>query len=758
MAQASGINLAVHGMNCAACVRHVENALTSIDGVQEAFVNLATAKAYVTLEPNVHVESHDLIQAIEKKGFGAQELTAENELNAPAANQLALQKEAQTKKRQFIVALVLSLPVFITDMGSHLIPPFAHWLHATINPSTIALTQFVLATLVILFPGRDFFTLGFKSLFDRSPDMNSLVAIGAGSAWLYSVIALFMPHLLPAGANHLYFEAAAVVITLILLGKYMEARAKGQTGEAINSLLKLQSATARVYRDDKWLDLPIDQIHVGDRILVRAGEAIPLDSVVIKGQSHVNEAMITGESMPINKNINDHVIGGTINGNATLEIQATKLATNSTLANIIRLVESAQSTKLPVQNVVDNVTAWFVPTVLVFAILVFFGWWLWGPSLNYAVVNAVAVLIVACPCAMGLAVPTSIMVSTGRAAQLGVLFRQGDALQLLAEIKMVAFDKTGTLTLAKPVLDELVLIDEIDENSLLADIASLQQHSEHPIATAIVEAAQAKELNFTQPEDFVTHTGMGVSAQVKNLHYFLGSQRLMENQGIKPNDSQKNQFELFAQQGKTPVYIARDKTLVGVLAIVDALRPEAHTAIEQLHAQGIKTAMITGDHTLTAHYVAKELGIDVVYAQTEPSDKAKIVQQLQTNYGKIAFVGDGINDAPALAQADIGIAVGAGTDVAIESANIVLLNNDLRTTSGAVSLSKATLRNIKQNLFWAFAYNIALIPLAGGLLLLMTGHVFSPVYSAVAMALSSVFVVFNALRLKRINPNENLHN
>lgn len=754
MTKPSGINLAVHGMSCAACVRHVENALTAIEGVDTAFVNLANAKAYVTFKDGAQVASSALIAAIEKKGFDAQELTAANELNAPAANQKALQKEAHTKKNQFTVALILSLPVFITDMGSHLIPPFAHWLHSTIAPNTINLMQFVLATLVIVFPGRDFFTLGFRALFNRSPDMNSLVAIGAGSAWLYSVVALFMPRLLPAGAHHMYFEAAAVVITLILLGKFMEARAKGQTGEAINSLLELQSASARVYRNENWIDLPIDQINVGDRILVRAGEAIPIDSVVIKGQSHVNEAMITGESMPVNKGMDDYVIGGTINGNATLEIQATQVSSNSTLANIIRLVESAQATKLPVQNLVDNITAWFVPIVLVIATLVFFGWWFWGPGLNYAVVNAVAVLIVACPCAMGLAVPTSIMVSTGRAAQLGVLFRQGDALQLLAEINMVAFDKTGTLTLAKPVVDEMLLADDMDENSLLADMASLQQHSEHPIATAVVDAAQAKQLSLTAPEDFITHTGMGVSAKIRGQHYYLGSQRLMENQRITPSEVQKNSFEQFAQQGKTPIYVAKDGVVVAVLAIVDAIRPEAKEAIDQLHAQGIKTAMITGDHTLTAHHVAEELGIDVVYAQTQPSDKAKIVQQLQVNHGKTAFVGDGINDAPALAQADIGIAVGAGTDVAIESASIVLLNNDLRTTSAAVTLSQATLRNIKQNLFWAFAYNIALIPLAGGLLLLLTGHVFSPIYSAIAMALSSVFVVSNALRLKRINPKK----
>lgn len=748
MTQSTGINLAVHGMNCAACVRHVENALKSVDGVEAAFVNLANAKAYVTLQPDGHVQEELLVKAIEKKGFNAHVLTAENELTAPAAAQQALNKEAQKKKHQFIFAAILSLPVFITDMGSHLIPPFAHWLHSHITTTQLGMWQFVLATLVILFPGRDFFTLGMKALCSRSPDMNSLVAIGAGSAWLYSIVALFTPQFLPIGANHLYFEAAAVVITLILLGKYLEARAKGQTGEAITRLLKLQSHTARVHRKEQWVDLPIDQIAVGDRILVRAGEAIPIDAIVLEGQSHVNEAMITGESMPITKNPNDSVIGGTINGNATLTIQATHVSSQSTLANIIRLVESAQATKLPVQNKVDAVTAWFVPIVLLVAAVVFMGWWLAGPSLNYAVVNAVAVLIVACPCAMGLAVPTSIMVATGRAAQLGVLFRQGDALQQLAQTRVVAFDKTGTLTQAKPVLYDFLLDDGVNENQLLADIASLQQYSEHPIATAIVTAAKDKGLALSQPKNMITHTGMGVSAEINALHYYLGSARLLENQDIHPSHTQKRHYEALAEQGKTPVYIACNQQVIGVLAVVDALRPEAVEAIAQLHAQGIKTAMITGDHTLTAHYVAEQLNIDVVYAQTQPGDKAKIVQQLQQHYGKTAFVGDGINDAPALAQADIGIAVGAGTDVAIESANVVLLNNDLRTSGTAIALSQATLRNIKQNLFWAFAYNIALIPLAAGLLLALTGHLFSPIYSALAMAFSSVFVVSNALRLK----------
>lgn len=753
MTQQEGVQLAVHGMNCAACVRHVENALKAIEGVDQAFVNLATAKAYVTLAPHATVAHTTLIQAIQKKGFEAQLLDESNELNAPAENQKALAKEAQQKKQAFLLALILTLPVFISDMGSHLIAPFAHWLHQQISPYALGLMQASLATLVMVVPGRDFFLLGFNALWQRQPDMNSLVAVGAGSAWLYSMVALFAPFLLPAGANHLYFEAAAVVITLILLGKYLEARAKGQTGEAINQLLRLQSRFARVWRQEQWLDLPIDEIIIGDRILVRAGETIPLDGKILQGQSHVNEAMITGESMPVYKSTEDTVIGGTLNGNGPLEIHVTHLANQSTLATIIRMVESAQATKLPVQNHVDRITAWFVPTVLAIAGAVFIGWAIWGPGLNYAVVNAVAVLIVACPCAMGLAVPTSIMVATGRAAQLGVLFRQGDALQQLASVQLIAFDKTGTLTLAQPVVQDLFFNEGIDATRTLSHIASLQQHSEHPIATALVNAAQAKSLPLSAPSQFHTHTGLGVSAQVEQHHYYLGSAALMAQQGLQPSAAQKNQFEQLAEQGKTVIYVARDQDIIGVIAIMDAIRPEAAAAIQQLHQLGIKTAMITGDHILTAHHVANALSIDVVYAQTQPGDKAQIIKQLQANYGTVAFVGDGINDAPALAQADVGIAVGAGTDVAIESANVVLLNNDLGTTSAAVRLSQATLRNIKQNLFWAFAYNIALIPLAAGLLLWLTGHVFSPVYSALAMAFSSVFVVTNALRLKRLRVN-----
>ncbi|HLS17940.1 MAG TPA: heavy metal translocating P-type ATPase [Paenalcaligenes sp.] len=747
----NAVQLSVQGMNCAACVRHVERALTELAGVKLASVNLATAKAYVELEPTHPAAVTDMIAAIDKKGFHATEITADNKEEVFAATQTALHDEAETKKKNFFIALILSLPVFITDMGAHLIPGFGDWLHSFITARSLAYFQFVLTTLVILFPGWSFFSLGFRALAQRAPDMNTLVAIGAGSAWLYSTFATVAPQLLPEGAAHLYFEAAAVVITLILLGKYFEARAKGQTGAAIQELLSLQSASARIYRDGNWQILPIDQLRIDDEILVQPGETVAADGVVIDGVGHINEMMITGESMPVRKEIGDEVIGGTLNGSSSIRVKVTHLPQESVLANIIRLVENAQENKLPVQALVDKITLWFVPVVLAIAAASFIYWAFISSQggLSIAVVNAVAVLIVACPCAMGLATPTSIMVGTGRAAKTGVLFRQGQALQQLAQVKNVAFDKTGTLTIGEPTLSHLELADGLNKEDVLSDLAAVQSHSEHPIALAIVAAAKERNLRWDEPSAFQALTGLGVEAKVNNHHYLLGSADLMAAQQID-TDRFTERFNAWAKQGQTPVYIARDQKLIGVLTINDPIREEAKEVIKWLTDNHIKSTMITGDHPLTAQYVADRLGISGVYAQTKPDDKASIVKMLQAQDGLTAFVGDGINDAPALAQSDIGIAIGGGTDVAIESADVVLLGAKLSHIFTGIQLARLTLRNIKQNLFWAFAYNVALIPLAAGALFYFSGHLFSPIYSAIAMALSSVFVVSNALRLRYI--------
>jgi len=751
MTTANRVQLSVQGMNCAACVRHVEQALNAVDGVESASVNLATAKAYVELNGAAPQIITTLIEAIDKKGFHAAEITDDNKQEVMAADQQALREEAEKKKKNFFIALVLSLPVFISDMGAHMIPGFGQWLHQLIPAQLLAYGQFALTSLVILYPGRDFFTYGFRALWQKAPDMNTLVAIGAGSAWLYSTVATFTPHWLPVGAVHLYFEAAAVVITLILLGKYFEAKAKGQTGTAIQELLSLQSATARILRNGIWEVLPIEALKINDKVLIQPGETIPADGLIVEGVGHINEMMITGESMPIRKGEGEEVIGGTLNGATSLKIKVTHLPQESVLANIIRLVENAQDNKLPVQALVDKITLWFVPVVLVIA-AVSFTYWAFittGANLSIAVVNAVAVLIVACPCAMGLATPTSIMVGTGRAAKLGILFRQGEALQQLAEVKNVAFDKTGTLTIGAPTLSHLELIDGLNKDEVLAQLAAVQSHSEHPIAQAVVTAAKEKKLTWVEPANFKAHTGLGVEARVGDHQYLLGSHDLMNLKEINVNKF-KERFNLWASYGQTPVFIARDGYLIGVLAIEDPIREEAKEVIHWLTKHRIKTTMITGDHPLTAKYVADKLGIAKVYAQTKPSDKAKIIKNIQTTDGLTAFVGDGINDAPALAQSDIGIAIGGGTDVAIESAQVVLLGEKLNHISTGIQLARLTLRNIKQNLFWAFAYNVALIPLAAGLLYSLSGHLFSPIYSAIAMALSSVFVVSNALRLRYI--------
>lgn len=743
------IQLSVQGMNCAACVRHVERALNELPGVALASVNLATAKAYVELEPSQNTSVENMIAAIEKKGFHATQITHDNQKEVFAATQTALQSEAESTKKNFLIALVLSVPVFITDMGAHLIPGFSEWLHSFITMRTLGYFQFLLTTLVILFPGWNFFASGFRALMQRAPDMNTLVAIGAGSAWLYSTTVTIAPQIVPQGADHLYFEAAAVVITLILLGKYFEARAKGQTGTAIQELLNLQSATARMFRQGQWHILPIDQIRIGDEILVQPGETIAADGIIVDGSGHINEMMITGEAMPVPKQAGDPVIGGTLNGATSLRIQVTHLPQDSVLANIIRLVEHAQENKLPVQALVDKITLWFVPIVLLIALLSFIYWSMIATdgSFSIALVNAVAVLIVACPCAMGLATPTSILVGTGRAAKSGILFRQGQALQQLAKVKNIAFDKTGTLTVGHPTLAHLELLNDLDQLSILSDLAAVQSHSEHPIALAIVDAAKKHGLSWPEPQDFTAFTGLGVAARVHEHNYLLGSADLMQHHQIS-TESITERFNYWAQHGHTPVYIARDGQLLGYFTITDPIRDEARELIQWLDKHQITSTMITGDHAFTAQFVADQLGIHSVFAHTKPDEKASIISTLQKQSGLTAFVGDGINDAPALAQADIGIAIGSGTDVAIESADVVLLGEQLAHISTAIQLARMTLRTIKQNLFWAFAYNIMLIPLAAGALYYFTGHLFSPIYSAIAMALSSVFVVGNSLRLR----------
>lgn len=747
------VELAIKGMTCASCVLRVEKALAKVPGVAQANVNLATHRASLSFTPSVTDTQSlipQLVKATEDAGYEA------SVLNGDKATELALAAEqadeAVTLKRSFLVALALTLPVFVLEMGSHLFPFIHQLIHDSIGMQRSWWLQALLTTLILAGPGRSFFSKGFPALWRLGPDMNSLVALGASSAWLYSMVTTFMPQWLPEGARHVYFEAAAVIVTLILLGRLLEMRARGRTGSAIKHLIGLQPRQARVMVNGIPTDVEIDLVKPGDLILVRPGEKVATDGVISEGQPYLNESMITGEPIPVTKHLGDKVTAGTLNTTTSFTYRTTHTGAQTVLARIIRMVENAQGAKLPIQAVVDRVTARFVPAIMLCALLTFVTWLVWGPapSLSYALVNAVAVLIIACPCAMGLATPTSIMVGTGRAAELGVLFRQGDALQRLRDVTVIAFDKTGTLTQGKPTLTDLVVLDPLhDRATVLGWTAAMQLHSEHPIAQAIVAAATAEKLALPAASDFMATSGAGVAATVSNKALLSGAQHFMRTHGID-TQSQNELTEHWAAQGKTPIYLAVDGKLTAMMAVSDPIKPSAAQAISALKKLGIHTVMITGDHPRTAQSVASQLGIDEVHAQVLPEGKVDQLLALREKNHVIAFVGDGINDAPALATADVGIAIGTGTDVAIEAASVVLMSDNLMGVATAVNVSRSTLKNIHQNLFWAFAYNVALVPVAAGVLYPSFGVLLSPVFAAGAMACSSVFVVMNALRLRQI--------
>ena len=743
-AHLDSIVLAIDGMHCASCTSRVEGALASVTGVVSAHVNPARAEARVEFVEGA-VSARALEQAVIKAGYGAE---VEGEQGSSRGERQA--REFAGLKRRFLLALVLTLPVFILEMGSHFIPALHHWLHAQLGHFTLHMILFVLTSIVLFVPGWMFFRFGIPNLLRGHPDMNSLVAVGTGAAWSYSVVAMFAPGLMPAGTANLYFEPAAVIVTLILLGRVLEARAKDRTGAAIEKLLGLQARTARVEVDGEVVERPIEQISRGDRIRVRPGETVPVDGKVIEGESFVDESMLTGEPAPVPRKPGDQVVGGTVNQNGRLVIEATDLGADAVLARIVKMVQQAQGAKLPIQALVDKVTAVFVPIVMAIAALTALVWLIFGPdpALNFALVNAVAVLIIACPCAMGLATPTSIMVGTGRAANAGILFRGGNALQTLSKIEVVALDKTGTLTEGRPAVTDIESLNELAENDWLALAAAVEQDAEHPLGRAIVEAARARELDISSADSFEAASGKGVRAQVGGKLVRVGSLRWLKAEGIDAGQELDEQIAALSRKARTPVLVALDTTLVGLLGIADPLRESSREAIEILHGLGLEVAMISGDNRLTAEAVAAEIGIDHVVAEVLPEGKVEALEELRARHGRVAFVGDGINDAPALAAADVGVAIGSGTDIAIESADVVLMASDLNKVPEALRLSRATLRNIRQNLFWAFAYNTALIPVAAGVLYPAFGLLLSPMLAAAAMAASSLFVVGNALRLR----------
>ncbi|WBL33706.1 heavy metal translocating P-type ATPase [Sinirhodobacter sp. HNIBRBA609] len=736
--------LEIEGMTCATCTGRVERALASTPGVIAASVNLATQSAAVTYAQGA-VAPSELVRAVEGAGYHAR-VHSQGEAPAPVADRQAA--EAEQIKRNVLISGVLTLPVFVLAMGVHMIPTFHHWVAGTIGERTSWWIQFVLTALVLAFPGRVFLRIGIPALLRGAPEMNSLVALGSLAAFLYSAVVTIAPTLLPASAREVYFEAAAVIVTLILLGRWLEARAKGRAGQAISRLVGLRPTTAKVERASGVIELPVEELAPGDIIQLAPGERVAVDGEVIEGQGWIDESMLTGEPAPVEKTPGAKVTGGTVNGPSALSFRVTATGGDTVLSRIIALVEEAQGGKLPVQALVDKVTRVFVPVVMALSVLTFAIWMLAAQGFTHALVAAISVMIIACPCAMGLATPVSILVGTGRGAELGLLFRRGDALQRLSEVEIVAFDKTGTLTEGHPALTDLLPASPLfTPDEIIAMAAGAEARSEHPLAQAILTEAEARGITPAKARGAKALPGRGLSAKVDGREVLLGNARAMEEAGVDCA-MLAPAAQALASEGKTPVWLAVDGGLAALMAVSDPLKKYAHDAVAALQFDGAEVALISGDTKATVEAVGRQLGILRVIAGVLPEGKVEAVNSLRER-GPTAFVGDGINDAPALAAADVGIAIGTGTDVAIEAAEVVLMHGDPQGVARAFALSRATMRNIKQNLFWAFAYNTALIPVAMGILVPFGGPGLSPMLAAGAMAFSSVFVVTNALRLRR---------
>lgn len=738
--------MSVSNMSCASCAGRVDKALRQLPGVLAVDVNLATETVQVTYTPDLASRA-DFIAASTAAGYAAQEHSEDSHGQVQARKQ----QLAEAYGRRSRLAVFLAAPVIILGMGGHVLPGFERLIADVIGQKANWIIQCIFATAVLFGPGLDFYRRGFPALWRGAPDMNSLVALGTGAAYAFSLIATFLPQVLPEGVSGVYYEPASLIVVLILFGRDLENRAKGRTGKAIQSLLGLRVKTAQVRRAGEFVDCPIEEIVVGDILSLRPGERVAVDGVVHEGSSYIDESMITGEPRPVEKSTGAALTAGTVNGMGHVIYEARRVGHDTTLSQIIQLVEQAQGAKLPIKALVDRLTLWFVPMVLTLAFVTVTVWMIWGPApaLPYALVAGVCVLIIACPCAMGLATPTSIMVGTGRAAEMGVLFRKGDALQLLADVDVIAFDKTGTLTRGQPVLTDLDVADGLGRRAALQVMASVEQGSDHPIARAIVMAAVEEGLDLLPIQDGQTYAGLGLSAHVAGEEVILGTERFMRERGIDVK-GYHGSAEALASQGKSVIFAARAGQVIALAGVSDALKPSTQGAIAQLKAAGITVVMLTGDRRDAALQIAADLGIDQVHAELLPADKSRVLAELKTKARQLAFVGDGINDAPALAAADIGIALGTGTDVAVESADIVLMSGDLLGMVNAIQMSRLTLRNIKQNLFWAFGYNVALIPVAAGALYPAFGMLLSPILAAAAMALSSIFVLANALRLRYV--------
>lgn len=744
------VTLPITGMTCAACAKAVEKAVSKREGVVRVSVNFATEKANIEYEPG-KVRLSEIKQTIAKAGYKA--LEVENNSNVDE-DKKRKEKEIKTLWLKFIISAIFTGPlvyIAMAPMMPWIYLPVPKWLNPMQYPLTYALVELVLVIPAIV-AGYKFYTVGTKAILRKSPNMDSLIAIGTAAAVIYSLYSTFMIY---AGEfmymDDLYYETAGVIITLILLGKALEAVSKGRTSEAIKKLMGLAPKTAIVIQDDKEIEIPIEEVEVGDIILVKPGEKIPVDGDVVEGTTSIDESMLTGESIPVDKKPGDKVIGASINKHGSIKFRAARVGSDTALAQIIKLVEDAQGSKAPIAKMADIVSGYFVPIVFAVAVLSALVWYISGQSMVFSLTMFIAVLVIACPCALGLATPTAIMVGTGKGADYGVLIKGGEALETTHKIRTIVFDKTGTITEGRPEVTDIVSTELIDAKELLRIAASAEKSSEHPLGEAIVRGAEKEELQLVKLDNFAAIPGHGIEVEIGGKVIHLGNRKLMLEKNIELSELEQESDRL-ASEGKTPMYISINNRLAGIIAVADVVKQSSARAIKKLHEMGIEVAMITGDNRRTAEAIAKQVGIDRVLAEVLPQDKANEVRKLQDEGKKVAMVGDGINDAPALAQADIGIAIGSGTDVAMESADIVLMKSDLMDVPTAIQLSKSTIRNIKQNLFWAFAYNVVGIPLAAGLLYAFGGPKLNPMFAAAAMSLSSVSVLTNALRLKRFKP------
>lgn len=734
------------GMTCAACAMTVEMAVKDLETVEDVSVNLATER--LSLLPKAGFDSQQVLDAVAEAGYHAEEKGKDKPSDVSKEAVIKAQK-LQKKKQELLILLITALPLLYISMGSMVGLPLPSFLDHMAHPLVFVLSQLLL-TLPAVWIGRGFYQRGFLNLIKKHPNMDSLIAVGTSAAFLYSLYSVsqvFLGH--HAFVHQLYFESVAVIIALVLLGKYLESSAKGRTSQAIQSLLELVPSQATVIRYGEAVTIDTEDIRVGDIIRIKPGERMPVDGLVTEGQTFVDESMMTGESVPIEKKVGDTITSATINQNGSIDYQATRVGSDTTLAQIVRLVEEAQGSKAPIAALADKISLYFVPIVLGLATLSALGWYfLAGESLSFSLSIFVAVLVIACPCALGLATPTAIMVGTGKGAENGILIKSGQALEAAYQLDTIVLDKTGTITVGKPSLTDLVPLGAFNRSDLLQLIASAEQHSEHPLAQAILEAAQQEELDLLPVSYFEAIVGRGLSAQVEGKHLLVGNESLMKEKNIDSSAFQEQLLEL-SKEGKTAMFVAIDGQLTGILAVADEMKSSSLKAVQELQSMGLEVIMLTGDREETATAIAQKAGIQKVIAGVLPDGKATAIKDLQEAGKKLAMVGDGINDAPALVQADVGIAIGSGADVAIESADVVLMHSDLQDVVKAIKLSQATIRNIKENLFWAFAYNTLGIPIAMGLLHLFGGPLLNPMLAGLAMSLSSVSVVVNALRLGR---------